>query len=165
MADGLIVKNQDLVGIIDRMNRFIVEWNKSSNADSSTVDAFTQTRAASYLDAIDRYHSWVVAQPQLDIQETSSKTYPLEPLPEIVNVENESLNDMIRFLVTVRDELINSQSARESCGVLPDDSSRLTSGIAKIRAFLVDYVSPTVPLDLPKSSPREQRTGPGKTGI
>ena len=159
------VKNHDIVGIYDRMNRFIVELLKAGSADVSNVVSFDQERLATYLNALDRYHDWVQAQPQLDITESTAMTYTLESEPEINNVENESVNDTVRMFVLARTDLINSQSARNPSGMDPADSRRLTAFIGKIRTFLNDYIIPTVPLDLPQSSPMESRTGPGQRGI
>ena len=159
------VKNSDIVGIYDRMNRFIIEVEKAASADVSDMVLFDQERLASYLDAVDRLHAWVIAEPQLDTTESTSLTYTLEPPPEVVNVENESINDVIRMLVRARTDLINSQSARKPSGLDPADSKRLTAFIEKVRSFLQDYIAETVPLDLPQSSPMESRTGPGQRGI
>ena len=71
---------------------------------------------------------------------------------------------MIMMEVT-RDELVNSQSARNPSGLNKFDSSRLSSIVAKIRAFMVDYVATIVPLDMPDSSPKEDPSGAGKKGI
>ena len=37
--------------------------------------------------------------------------------------------------------------------------------VSKIRAFMIDYVAPIGPLDMPESSPQEITSGAGKKGI
>jgi len=158
------IKNHDIIGIYDRMNRFIVEMNKAVSADVSDVISFDQARLASYLDAIDRLRIWIVAQPQQDFTESTEMVFTLEAEPDVVNVENESINDVIRMMTLARTDLINSQSARKPSGLDPADATRLTAFVEKIRTFLNEYIIPTVPLDLPQSSPMEGRTGAGKRG-
>lgn len=159
------VKNHDVLGLYNRMNRFLVEFFKAVSSETSEMNEFDQARCATYLDAIDNYHAWVIAQPQLDLPETAPREYELETPPNVPIVENESINDICRLLVVGRDELINSQSARTAAGLNQFDSGRLTAIIAKTRAFLTDYVQATTPLDLPESSPKAPSSGAGLTGI
>src|SRR5512137_2715394 len=105
-----ITYNQDVVGLYDRIQRFIEEMNKSVSSNLSLTNEFDQERLAKYLDAIDRYHAWVQAQPHLDLPETAPQEYVLEALVVPTNVENESINDVIRLMCACRDELTNSQS-------------------------------------------------------
>ncbi len=69
------------------------------------------------------------------------------------------------MMEVTREEIVNSQSARNPAGLNKFDSARLTANISKIRAFLIDYVGPITPLDLPESSPQEDTSGAGKKGI
>ena len=159
------VNNHDIVGLYNRINRFIVELIKSVSSATSQVNEFDQARLASYLTAVDTYHSWVIGQPHLDLPETAPRDYELEVEPETPETENENVNDLVRLLVLARDELTNSQSARDPANLNKFDSGRLTALIAKSRAFLTDYIVPITPLDLPESSPQEASTGPGLTGV
>lgn len=162
---AVIVNNHDIAGLQARINRFLEELHKSISSGVSQVNSFDQARVASYLEAIDTYHAWVIGQPQLDLPETSPRPIELESNPVITDVENESVNDMVRILGIARDEIVNSQSARLGAGLIPFDSVRLTAVIAKVRAFLINYVATTTPLDLPESSPQSAESGPGRKGI
>ena len=159
------INNHDIVGMYNRMNRFLTEMNKSTSSQTSEVNVFDFTRVNEYLNAIDVYHGWVVGQPQLDLPETSPKTYVLEDAVVFDQVENENINDIIRMFTLSRDELINSQSARVPAGLNKFDSSRLTAVIEKIRLFLSEYVDTSTPLDMPESAPKRARSGLGRTGI
>jgi len=161
----MLVNNHDIAGLHARINRFIEELMKSVSSGTSQVNAFDQTRLGTYLDAVDTYHAWVVGQPHLDLPETHPRPIELEPDPEIVDVENENVNDTVRMLAIARDELTNSQSARDGSNLNKFDSSRLTAVIAKVRAFLTTYITAATPLDLPESSPQADQSGPGRKGI
>lgn len=166
MADATqVVYNHDIVGIQTRFNRFITEMYNSVSNGTSQTNTFDQARLSSYLDAIDGYHAWVLSQPHLDLPETSPRAYALEANPVIADIENEDLADVIRMLQISRDEIVNSQSARDAAGLNKFDSARLSAIIAKVRAFLTTYMTKVSPLDLPESSPQDPLSGPGKTGV
>lgn len=164
-STGAIVYNPDVAGLQRRINRFIVEMSKSASNQFSMMNEFDQTRLASYLDAVKAYVTWVTSQPQLDLPETSPKTYTLDPDPTWELVENESIVDIIRMLETVRTEIVNGQSARMPSGFLSFDVSRVLSVVTKIEAFLNDYVKLITPLDLPESSPSRASSGAGSGGV
>ena len=158
--------NHDVVGMYYRINRFIEEAQKSQSSSVSLTNAFDVTRLSTYLDSIDRYHAWVMAQPQLDLPETTPRLYQLDAGPDVgVTLESDDLDDIVRMLVLTRDELVNSQSSRNGSGMQSHDSVRLTAIVAKCRAFIESYVKPTTPLDLPESTPMRSVTGPGRTGV
>ena len=160
-----IVYNMDVVGLYERINRFIEEVGKAVSSGVSLTNEFDIARLKTYLDAIDRYHAWVLAQPHLDLPETSPRVYTLKDPPAEVEIENEDMDDILRTFRLARDELINSQSSRLGAGLMKPDSVRLTAITAKARSFLLDYVEPTQPLDLPESSPAQLVSGPGRTGV
>lgn len=159
------VYNHDVRGLHTRINRFIVELLKSGSSSVSQVSSFDQARLQSYLTAVKTYHAWVVGQPQLDLPETNPREYELDENPNIEVVENESVRDVIVLLELARDELVNSQSARNASGVIGFDSTRFLSVVDKAQAFLDTYIADVTPLDLPESSPMREVTGPGDTGV
>lgn len=164
-SGAMVVYNHDVVGLWDRINRFIEELSKSVSSNVSITNSFDIARLETYLNSIDRYHSWVKAQPQLDLPETSPRVYELFPAPVVPVIENEDTDDIIRMLLLARDEVVNSQSSRLGSGLIAPDSARLTAVISKARAFLIDYIIPTQPLDLPESSPAQIMSGAGRTGV
>ena len=159
------VLNHDIAGLNARLNRFIEELIKSVSSGTSQVNIFDQTRLSTYLNAVDTYHAWVLSQPHLDLPETHPREIELEPNPTIPDVENENVNDVMRILAIARDELINSQSARDAANLNKFDSARLTAVIEKVRQFLAQYITVATPLDLPESSPQAAVSGAGRTGI
>lgn len=160
-----IVYNSDVAGLHRRINRFIVEMAKSASNQSSLMSEFDQNRLSSYLSAIRSYVGWIVAQPQLDLPETSPKEYALDADPEVPVVENEAIVDILRMLEVAREEMVNGQSARMPCGLIKFDVARLDAIISKLESFLQNYVSVVTPLDLPESSPSRPIQSKGATGV
>lgn len=159
------VNNQDIVGLYDRLTRFYEEVGKSVSSGVSLYTTFDQERTMHFLDAALAYHKWVTDQPALDLPESHPALYELEPLPVIPNVENESVNDIVRLFKASIAEIVNSQSARLPAGFISYDSARFVAIINKMKKFMTDYVAKVTPLDLPESSPEAPSSGPGKTGI
>lgn len=162
---GAFVYNHDVVGLHRRLNRFIEEFSRSQSSPWSEILASDLTRARSYLNALRVYKAWVVAQPQLDLPETHPREYELDANPDIPDIENESVRDLINLFELTRDELVNGQSARVGSGLIAFDAIRFDAIVAKATAFLDDYVEPATPIDLPESSPMREITPPGAGGV
>jgi hypothetical protein len=165
-AQPVAIYNHDIVGIYNRLNRFQMELIGCQSSDLSMTSKYDMDRLSSYLDALDKYHDWVLAADQLDLPETKGFTYTLELAPVVPALENEDLEDMIRMLQLARRELVNSQSARAGTGFpVKQDSSRLRSITDKARKFLTTYMTPVQPLDLPVSSPLDLATPNPNHGV
>ncbi len=157
--------NHDVVMIYDMCNRYIQEMMYSQSSGLSGMQFHDLGRARSYITALNGLTDWIVAQPLLDLPETHPRPYMLEAQPEVVTVESEVCNMVIRMLEAVRTEMIHSQSARLPSTLINHDERRLRLVTAKLEAFLDDYVEPLTPLDLPESSPDEPMSGHGKGGV
>ena len=162
MAD---TNNHDIAGIARRINRFLEEVQRSVSSESSNTNDFDFTRTLTYLDAVTAYHDHAVAQPQLDLPETHPRVIVVDDGPELVAIENESLTDLCYMFQLAKDELMNSQSSRNSSGLIGFDSGRLMAVINKARVFMTEYVANVTPLDLPESSPMRDGAEPGRSGI
>lgn len=160
-----ITHNHDISGLHNRLNRFITELIFSVSSSSSQVNQFDQVRLGSYLRAVTAYQTWINDQPQLDLPDTHPRPYQLEANPEVPDLENESIVDVLRMLELTRDELVRSQSSRNAAGLIPFDNVRLTAMLNKIESFLTGYIAEVTPLDLPESSPQTEMSGPGSDGI
>ncbi len=160
-----IVRNHDICGLQRRLNRFIIELMKCASTSNSQMTAHDQARLKSYIAAIRGYQAWVVAQPQLDLPETSPREYPLDPDPEVPDIRNESVQDCIVLVQLARDEMVSSQSASQPSGLISFDSARLTNVIDKLESLLDTYIAVVDPLDLPESSPNAPIAEAGRTGV
>lgn len=159
------VMNHDIVGLYDRLNRFIKEAQLSQSANISGVKKSDLIRLKTYLSSSRVYHTYVAKEPELDLPETNPKTWTLDAPPQLRRIENESLKDVCRLLTLCCEELVHSQSARLSAGILKFDSERFLAVLSKAENFLKDYVEKATPLDLPETSPKEPTTPAGRLGI
>jgi len=71
----MMTYNHDIVGIYNRINRFLEELFKGVSAAGSQVNEFDFSRLSSYMVNIRGYIAWVVGQPHLDCPETHPKEY------------------------------------------------------------------------------------------
>jgi glycyl-tRNA synthetase beta subunit len=159
------VYNHDILGFYNRINKFIEEVMKSQSSNLSEVNDFDKNRLRSYLSAMRFYHDQVQSAPDLDLPETTPRLYDLREKPVVPDMENESCADICRLFEILRDEMINSQSARRGAKLVSFDSARLIQVISKVESFLSNYVDVATPLDLPESAPRATMTGEGRKGI
>ena len=153
------VNNQDVCGLYDRIQRFMSELWKSSSSDGTQFLQADLDRLNSYLAALVAYTSWVTAQPQMDFPQTHPRAYILDPVfvptdatgaPDTSS--NFEINDVIRMMGTARDELVSSASARLGAGLETYDATRWNSYIAKIQAFVTNYIAKVTPVDTPANS-------------
>jgi len=155
----------DIVGIVKRIDRFTKELHKSQSAGLAETNQFDIGRLNQYLSALRAYRAWVVSQPQLDLPESSPCKYDLDPQPAYEPIDNEAVADIVRMLVRARMEIISSQSARRSVGLVSFDDQRLMAVVERVQAFLNNYILQVQPIDLPESSPIYDMGGPGSTGV
>lgn len=161
----MIVNNMDCAGLIRRLRRFRYETVKAASSALANVSAADFTRAKAYLGAISSYMDWIVAQPQLDLPEWAPKSMDIGDAEKMELPDNESLYDLMTMYDILETEIGNSQSARMPSGMMSHDQVRIRSIVEKMNKFLDDYVSKTLPIDLPESSPNRAQTGPGKVGV
>ncbi len=150
------VFNHDILWMYDMLRRFHQEMARSQSAPVSGMIEPDQKRLESYLKQIRTAIAWIQDTPLLDMPETHPRPYPLPAFPAEVDVENESINVILRLIRASAVELVNSQSARFSSRLQPFDMDRHIAVVDKIDAFLNNYIrASAVPLDLPESSPEE----------
>lgn len=163
MSDLLptVVLNHDVVGLVSRLNRVLIEMHKSASSSISEMTSADVERLKTYLGAVKAKTDWIVAQPELDLPETAPRQHPLPAYPALSKVENESINDVLLMVELARDELVFSQSAKRPAGLVKFDEQRLRALVDKLEKFLTDFVEKVTPLDLPESSPSQPSSGPG----
>ena len=157
--------NNDIAGLYSRANRYVTELIKCASANVADINQHDRLRIEQYVNALQAFINWSVQQPFLDLPETHPKLVPLENAPLIPPIENMMIADIINLIVRLRDEIINSASARNSNGIISFDLNRINAVLQKVRSFLLDYVDIVNPVDLPESSPMYPDTGSGRGGI
>lgn len=158
------IYNDDLVGLIRRMERFKIELHKSVSAATSDLNEFDFDRALESLSQVEHKLDWMQGEPKLDIREAHPTPYSVAE-PELLEpVENESINDLIRKWHIFEIELLNSQSARLPVKLNKFDEKRSRSMLQKMRSFLENYVKNATPYDYGESAPKEPMSGHGRLG-
>ena len=102
MAEENTVYNDDILGIVTRIDRFLQEVNKSVSANLTNYTDFDTGRLTSYLGAIRNYVAWVDGQPQLDLPETSPDARVAPVAPELAEPDNPMVTDVLRLLLRMQ---------------------------------------------------------------
>ncbi len=152
------VYNDDIGGIYNRINKYIIECQESQSANVTAVNEFDFDRMTKYLAAMTSYLNWVGDQPLLDLPKTHPKLLVLGPTPVLQDIENLFLVDCIRLWERARDETTLSQSARNATGLLPFDMLRIRKVIEKHSKYMVEHIAKISPIDFPESSPSTPET-------
>lgn len=156
--------NADILGLDNRVNRFIKEVQDSASGNISLYTEADKIRLKSYLNAIIRFIEWVTDQPILDLPESFPRAYDFDPVVEVKTVENEMVNDVLNLMRNLQIEIRNSQSATSSNNFINHDVSRWRNVVTKIANYIDVYADSVAPLDLPESSPMNAGVTPGNTG-
>lgn len=159
------VLNHDIASLVRRLNRFKSELHKSVSSGVSEISAYDMTRLKAYLNSLSEFKAWMIAQPLLDLPESSPFEQDLGEPAELGDVENDDIDAVLKLLNLLELELVNSQSARLSAGLGSHDAVRFDMMMTKMGNFLNNYVGAAGSLDLPESSPGFIVSGPGKSGI
>ncbi len=167
MAEPAKTMNLDVVGLCNRMSRFIKEVLTSQSANASVVVKHDLLRMKSFSAAIRKYHEIAVSEYSLDAVETHPTEFELQipELSEVETVENDAIKDWARLLVIAAKELVNSQSSRLSSGLISHDSKRLLEFMNRLDAFVTNYIETQLPLDTPETVPSRESVKKGATGI
>jgi hypothetical protein len=154
----LQVNNEDVVGIYDRMNRYVLEMMKCASSNVAQWLPADEERCASYTSAIREYIAWTVSQPQLDNPENHPEFFNVEVQVEKdqkhwlngkdpIQVENDSMRTVLRILIGARDNLIKSASSKMSSGLIIFDEARFLKNIDKLDALMANYIKTSLPID------------------
>lgn len=158
------VYNHDIASMIARLRRFKQELHKSVSANLSEFSNADKVRLVTYLESIQKFKDWAVAQPELDLPESSPKEFDLGETVKFAEIENLDITAVMRLLDVLEIEMANSQSARKPAGLTKHDSVRFDNVVTKIHTFIEDFVS-SENLDLPESSPATGMSGAGNVGV
>lgn len=159
------VYNLDATYLADKIARYAGEVQMCVSSNVAFTNEFDMARLQQYLTDIDRAISYINNQPQLDLPESHPMLHPIQPFPDMRDMESDEWDHVVRLLRSGYIELVNSQSARLGAGLMPFDSRRITSLVAKCRQWLNEYVSERSPMDLPETSPQQAMSPPGRAGV
>jgi len=161
-----VINNHDVAGLCNRISRYAEEVFKSGSSQVPLNNQDDLDRLDRFLGSCKKYKAFVVKQPILDLPKSSPRDVLIEDaFKKYKHVDNEDVNDIIGMLFLLYNELANGVSARMPSTLHPDDAVRFDKTMAKIEAFIKDYVVVTNPLDMPETSPHAESSGTGTVGV
>ena len=147
------IRNNDLVGAIERIDIAVAELAKSESADSGGSQIYDRQRIDQYNRVIDQYMDYVVAQTgKVDVPYTYPTYYDIEYISNTLNVDitNKAMRDLLRLYLQMMEQLSKCDSAGWSNGIQEFDYGRYVLLRDKIQSFLDNYVDQTNPIDMPE---------------
>jgi hypothetical protein len=149
------VRNQDVVGAVERADRYAFDIAKFESANINEITDFDMTRIQSYMAALRGYVNTLNTAPATDNPHSYPGMYTIYYLTQGFNfdtVKNKALRDILRMLVNTWVNMSRSESADKSNGFLEFDVSRWNLHIDRIDFYIDSYIKQALPLDLPESS-------------
>uniref|UniRef100_A0A6M3L543 Uncharacterized protein n=1 Tax=viral metagenome TaxID=1070528 RepID=A0A6M3L543_9ZZZZ len=159
MANELICYNLDIGGLCNLINRYLTEIQSSQSAQQNNVLTADLVRWTKYNENLRTYGQVCLNRPALDMPKTSPREMVLDPMTDKVNVSNEMVSHLTNYYLAFRDEMLLSQSNRQSTALMTPDMTRFTSIMDSIEKYITDYVVTQEPMDMPESSPAEPMVG------
>ena len=145
-------------------NRVVREFEYSQSSNSSMLNEADLIRAKSFFSAI-RVSVGIIGEPgKLDLPESDPITYPLRPMDEPKDIENQVMAHLALLVRTMQVELVRSQSSRNSSGLNVHDRGRQLAICDEAEKF-ISASEQIQPLDLVESSPRAPMQGPGRNTL
>jgi hypothetical protein len=156
--------NHDVASLMRRLDRLLIELTKSASSNVSALMVYDLARVRGHLKMLKSFKLWAAKQPHMDAPESNPVTVKVECFGKVLNVDNDSVWDLSQLIDTAILELASSVSSRLSANMLPHDSDRFDSYVARIEDLLA-HIEASEPTDNPESMPRDQNSGEGISGI
>lgn len=147
----MTVFNMDVAGYIRRLRAMKNELVQSNSAKLPAISDADLKRFRSHLESLEQYAVYACDQCELDLPKWSPKEIELGESVKVEGVSNHSIIDILAMVEAVEVEMVQSQSARQSSGLISHDEERLDAIMGKIHALLDSFVSTVPPQDLPNN--------------
>lgn len=145
------VFNMDVAGYIRRLRAMKHEIMNSNSAKLPHVNPHDLKRIQAHLASLAMYAAYAVGE-ELDLPKWSPSEIDLGESLGYSHVTNHSILDILTLVDALETELVGSQSARQSSGLLSHDELRLDAIADKINALIDSFIAESTNLDLPANS-------------
>ncbi len=158
-----VARNMDVVGLIERIDRFAFDMVKFESAYINEVTQYDLERIRSYQSALRTYASVLNDATAMDLPHSFPAQYEIHYLTDQMDfdhVKNKTVRDIIRLYVNLWVQWSRSESADKSNGFLIFDYNRFLLIMDRIDYYIDNYTVEALPLDLPESSAFEDGDKP-----
>ena len=159
------VYNIDVYRAADHLSKMRTEIHKAQSAGlPGGMKVYDRARQNSYVDSFEGKIEKMQKGIELDLPESHPITIEVPDLLPLQKTNNPECDYFIVLVEKGWQEVVNSQSSRDSGKLLEADYNRIKLIIAKMREHL-DYLEKCLCGDWPESSPKEAMTGDGSKGV
>ncbi len=169
-AEGSKTRNMSVEWFANVCSRYMFEIHKSGSANlGSAVPQKDRSNFQKYVKDLEAKLVQMKAHNDVHLpQSVNREAITLTP-PQVdeESMENDNLKLCLRQLRACWTEMVDSESSNMSSGILKDDEETIKGALNFASKFMSDYLSDESlqPVTLPKSTPRDDNTGPGRPGI
>jgi hypothetical protein len=155
LYDPSTVRNMDVVGIAERIDRTMYEIATSESSTLNSLEQYDLERIEMYNAALRTYASFINSSVMMDLPHSTPTQFTIKFLTQGLDLDstkNRVLRDLLRLYSSALLQWTRSESADKSNGWYPFDYDRFLLIMDRIDGYLSQYVESALPLDLPESS-------------
>ena len=155
------VRNMDVVGIVERIDRTIYELMESESSELNSLEEYDVKRVLDYNTALRTYADVINAANRMDLPHSYPQMYAIKYITQGVDyngTKNRIIRDLVRYYANAMVQWSRSESADKSNGFYDADYNRFILIMDRIDGYMESYIKEATPLDLPESSAFEDRT-------
>ena len=155
------VRNMDVVGIVERLDRSAFDVMEFESASLNEVTEYDLGRIRQYNAVLRTYASVINSSIDMDLPHSYPHMYQIKYITtnlDFENVKNKVLRDVVRLYANAWVQWSRSESADRSNGWMAADYERFIIIMDRMDAYLAEYAQASLPIDLPHSTTYEMST-------
>ncbi len=170
MTEGSKTRNMSVEWFANACSRYMFEIHKSGGANlGSAVPKKDRENFTKYIADLKAKLEQMMKHNDVHLPQSVNRVM-IELTPPDVDessMENDNLKMCLRQLRSAWVEAVDSESSNMCSGLLKDDKETLNGALEFASQFMTAYLGneQLQPVTLPKSTPRDENTGPGRPGI
>ena len=155
------VRNMDVVGAVERIDRTIYELMESESSMLNSLEEYDIERVLQYNAALRTYCAVINSANRMDLPHSYPGMFDIKYITKETDYDgtkNRIIRDLVRYYANAMVQWSRSESADKSNGFYEADYTRFLLIMDRIDAYMEAYIKEATPLDLPESSAYEDRT-------
>lgn len=157
------MQNMDIVDMINRVDRFILETARNASATRTETNPHDARRRHEITARLESRFQLYAGDPELDLPKYHPRPLECPTPPEIIKVENNDSQQLVNMLVALRIELAWSDSGERASGFKDADIVRIQTMMDKIK-IVNQAVTDDPEIDTPDVDLQEPPANPNNPG-
>ena len=150
-AEEHVIYNMDIDSMVRKVDVVIEELTRSQSQPISEFREADMVRIKSYMIAAESFLEWVEQQPELDLVKWHPTALVTPAAPEVPEMQNQCLRDIVMLWTVFRHTLVYAVSAQAPTGLTAADLVRARAILEKMGMY-IEAVEGLGPIDAPETA-------------